>query len=361
MGVALPRANSGGGGVPTAPTLASTEDQGLPPLRQILVAADSIAAAEQQRQKLAALGLRVVARKQLKALGWVLSTYRVPDDVDMDSLLAQVSGEIPDAAVESNQRYRLLLSDKQSWAQRQVGVTPPSQCLRNVPVAMIDSGVNAALFAEQGDRIEVVDIVNATAAPEHGTAIASLLVSSQPAFPGLLPQARLLAINVFARDAAGEAETRTDWLLQAFDRLLAQSPAPLVVNLSFGGQHSWLLQAVIAEVSERMAVVAAAGNGGDESPVYPAAYPGVIAVGAVDASGRRARQSSFGTHVRVLAPGVDVWTRRGDGQGFYASGTSFAAPFATAALALARERGQTADEFIAALNSSLVSFVGLCP
>jgi minor extracellular protease Epr len=69
--------------------------------------------------------------------------------------------------------------------------------------------------------------------------------------------------------------------------------------------------------------------------VYPAALDGVVAVTAVDVALAPWPQASPGPHVALAAPGVDLYTA-GDK---YRSGTSFAAPFATVALALERERG----------------------
>jgi subtilisin family serine protease len=128
--------------------------------------------------------------------------------------------------------------------------------------------------------------------------------------------------------------TRTDWLLSGLDRLLAL-PAPVqVVNLSFGGGYSRLLESIVQRLQSRMQFVAAAGNDGTEGLRYPAAYPGVVAVGAVDARLQRLRQSNFGAGLSLVAPGEDIWTLDEQGQGYFASGTSLAAPFVSAALAL---------------------------
>jgi len=52
-------------------------------------------------------------------------------------------------------------------------------------------------------------------------------------------------------------------------------------------------------------VVVAAGNEGSSQAPCPAAYPEVIAVGAVDANGARAPYSNFGSFVDIAAPGGD--------------------------------------------------------
>jgi hypothetical protein len=60
----------------------------------------------------------------------------------------------------------------------------------------------------------------------------------------------------------------------------------------------------------------------------------VIAVTAIDARERVWPQASTAAHVRLAAPGVDVWTIDGQGRRYYANGTSIAAAFASAAIAI---------------------------
>jgi subtilisin family serine protease len=80
-------------------------------------------------------------------------------------------------------------------------------------------------------------------------------------------------------------------------------------------------------------LVAASGNDGTDVPFYPSVLPTVLAVGAVTATGERASFSSYGAHVVLHAPGENIV---GLGLRGYrrSSGTSHAAPFATAAAAL---------------------------
>jgi subtilisin family serine protease len=118
-----------------------------------------------------------------------------------------------------------------------------------------------------------------------------------------------------------------------------------VINMSFGTDDSALDPGapkphadVIAYALERGCVlVAASGNNGSETLYWPAAYPGVIAVGAVGANAKPSSFSTRGDHVALCAPGERILTLSLDGYQ-QATGTSFAAPFtaATAALLVAR-------------------------
>lgn len=91
-----------------------------------------------------------------------------------------------------------------------------------------------------------------------------------------------------------------------------------VVNMSFGGpRFSQTMANLIAELrAAGVIVVAAAGNDGNASPMYPAAYAGVVSVSAVDFDRNLAGYSNFGSTLDVAAPGGDTRRdRNGDGVG----------------------------------------------
>ena len=82
-------------------------------------------------------------------------------------------------------------------------------------------------------------------------------------------------------------------------------------------------------------IVAAAGNNGPGAePSYPAAYPGVIAVTAVDQELNVYRRATQGGYVDLAAPGVNIWTASSKGSGTLKSGASYAVPFVSAATSL---------------------------
>lgn len=114
-----------------------------------------------------------------------------------------------------------------------------------------------------------------------------------------------------------------------------------VINMSFGTAESALLpddprpheEVVRYALARGVLLVAASGNSGREERYYPAAHEGVIAVGAVEDDGSPAAFSTRGAHVALCAPGRDIWTCGLDGYACV-TGTSFAAPFVSAACAL---------------------------
>jgi subtilisin family serine protease len=110
-----------------------------------------------------------------------------------------------------------------------------------------------------------------------------------------------------------------------------------VVNLSFAGPEDDLVHHAVRELTKSgAAVVAAAGNDGPGAPPsYPAAYPEVIAVTAVDRKLAAYRYAGRGAHIDLAAPGVEVWTAIPGRREGPQTGTSFAVPYVTAVVAVA--------------------------
>lgn len=214
-------------------------------------------------------------------------------------------------------------------------------CGRNVTIGMIDSGINNSHETFRGAALDVLRIAPGRMSPArsvHGTAVAALLVGDPASrSPGLVPGARLVAVDAF--HSAGDDE-RTDLftLVEALGHLAQEGVQ--VINLSLAGPHNLVLEHVIDRLTREMniVVVAAVGNDGPTAgPAYPAGYPRVLAVTAVDRTGALYAQAIRGPHVDIAAPGVEVWTAASVKGARWKTGTSFAAPFVTAAAAILRE------------------------
>jgi thermitase len=129
-----------------------------------------------------------------------------------------------------------------------------------------------------------------------------------------------------------------------------------IISLSLGGPGSATLgDAVAAATSNGALIVAAAGNSGDAVLNYPAAYPQVVSVAAVDRNGARAPFSNANSDVEVAAPGVDVLSTWNDGGYRTESGTSMAAPYVAGVAALIAGRDLAGGP--AAWRSKLTSAV----
>lgn len=109
-----------------------------------------------------------------------------------------------------------------------------------------------------------------------------------------------------------------------------------IINLSLGGPNSNPVQqaAINHAVMNDVLVVAAMGNDNSSAPSYPAAYPNVFAVGAIDQFDNRAFFSNFGPHIDVVAPGVSINSTYWDDTYTNLDGTSMAAPHVAGLAAL---------------------------
>jgi hypothetical protein len=166
----------------------------------------------------------------------------------------------------------------------------------------------------------------------HGTLVTGLIASHAP-------QARLVISPVM--DANGLVEEFL--VIQALDR--TEMRACMVLNLSFAGytydnQPPPALSVVLNRYREEGGmIIAATGNGGESRVRWPAALPGVIAVGALDPSGARWPHSDHGPWVDVWVRGVDVVSTYKDAGWAEWSGTSAAAAQVSGAIAALLDQG----------------------
>ena len=209
-----------------------------------------------------------------------------------------------------------------------------------IRIAMIDGAV-ASHPSLAGASIEQKGFAGTPAPTGHGTAVASLLVGNQGAFHGAARGASLLVADVFGGNrAAGSAET----VVRALSWAVARHPS--VINISLVGPDNRLLARAIEAVERRgIAVVAAVGNDGPAAPLqYPASYPGVVSVTAVDARDRALPEAGRAAHLDFAAPGADLAAALPGGGYGRVRGTSFAAPLVAARLALASTVARLAAE-----------------
>ena len=133
-----------------------------------------------------------------------------------------------------------------------------------------------------------------------------------------------------------------------------------VISMSLGGGASTTLKSAVDYAwanggANGTVLVAAAGNDGDATLNYPAAYPNVVSVAATDDHDARASFSNANADVEVAAPGVDVTSTWNDGGYNTISGTSMATPHVAGVTALIRARypSATAAQIVAKLDGAV--------
>jgi subtilisin family serine protease len=224
-------------------------------------------------------------------------------------------------AVESPERSIPQTGEEQSMAAAAV-----------IRIGMLDAGIDTSHPSLRAAQVRSWGCGDRRVPSAHGTAIASLLVGEDGSFRGVAPGSRLFAADVYCGEATGGS---LDALIGALAWLVPQRVS--VINMSLVGARNRLLEQAIARLlAQGFTIVAAVGNDGPAAPpLYPASYPGVIGVTAVDAHNRVLLEAARGAQVMFAAPGADL--AAADLAGRYAAvrGTSFAAPFVTGLLALA--------------------------
>ncbi len=283
-----------------------------------------------------ALGLTVRERSRLEGLDLTVTRFALPPELDIAAAARALRAEFPGLLVDENTVYRTQstpLALPADHPARLLGWSESTpECGAGVVIGLVDTGVDAAVV---GGVIEQRSFVGDAelAPPGHGTGTAALLVGAAPlGLPGLVPGAGLRVAAVFQMAEDGGAFTTASSLAAALDWLVGSGIT--LVNLSLaGGDNALLRIAVERAVARRTVLVAAAGNGGaDAGPAFPAAYPGVLAVTAVDRSMVPFVAANRGDYIDLAAPGVDIPTVEGSTI-VMRSGTSYAAPFVTALLA----------------------------
>ena len=213
-----------------------------------------------------------------------------------------------------------------------------------VLIAVIDSGVDPNHPELEGTIVDQFDVTDdKDSSPHmHGTAMTGAIVS-QSQLLGVAPAARIIAIRAFSPRSASGASGTSWHLALAIDK--AVQAGVRIINLSLAGPHDPAVQRAIEEAHARgIILVAAAGNAGPNSPpMFPAAYPEVIAVTATDYNDKVYAKANRGGYVTVAAPGVDVLVATPRGAYGTTTGTSVAAAHISGVIALMLSRNPMLD------------------
>ena len=296
----------------------------------------------------AALGFEIKERRRLAHLGIEVTVFQLPLGLDAGTGRERLAALSPGAAIDLNHFYTpqaTLRPPARKYAADMIGWgTAPKGCGQGLRIGIIDTPIDLNHRAFQGRRVEARSFVRrpgGISPSDHGTAVAALLVGNDRVdrHAGLLPGAQLFAANIFEL-RKGRMRANALSVASALDWLTGEGVR--VVNLSLSGPPNRLLAQAVAHAARNMILVAAAGNAGANGRArYPAAYPDVLAVTATDSQLRPYGRANRGAYIDVAAPGVGIWTAATNLRGRYESGTSFAVPFVTAAVAALMVNGES--------------------
>lgn len=166
----------------------------------------------------------------------------------------------------------------------------------------------------------------------HGTHCAGVIgaiANNGIGIAGVAPDSQIMAVKVLSGRGGGTSYDVMKGVAHAITN------GAKIVNMSLGGEATTSVERKFydAAVQSGALIVAAAGNSAD-AVGFPAAYPGVLSVGATDSGGTLASFSNHDASMSVTAPGVGVLSTMPGNTYAKMSGTSMAAPFVAGVAAL---------------------------
>lgn len=203
-----------------------------------------------------------------------------------------------------------------------------------VTVAVLDSGVDATHPDLSGSVLSGKDLVKANGdgrvdTAGHGTAMAGLIVA-HGRVAGIAPDAKILPVR-FTEFEPGESTQLTKAIRWATE----QQVDVISISIGMSRDDPDMRKAVQEAVDEGVVIVASAGNAPMATMIeYPAAYPGVLAVGCVDRRGNHAPVSVESLRIDIVAPCVDVTSTNTNHLWSVGTGTSTSAAIVAGAVAL---------------------------
>lgn len=298
-------------------------------------------------ERLQAAGYVLKSQEVIAGLGTSVFLFQVPTAINGDeALMASL-----DSLIGGTGTFGLNhLFDRASVQARPArGAVVPQRAACACRIGIIDTGVAAQVDDIRSARLEQRGFNGQVATPGvHGTIVASLIAGHAPQNG---EQTQIFVADIFSgpRETAGSSVA----LIRALGWMAEQGVG--VINLSLAGPANKAVEQSLARLAARgHVIVAAAGNDGPAAPpAFPAAYPDVVAVTAVDGQKHVYRYANRGSYIDFAARGVDVVGLDQRGQTQVVTGTSFASPVVAMQLArsLSRPNPARASSAVKALEA----------
>ncbi|HMJ30818.1 MAG TPA: S8 family serine peptidase, partial [Xanthobacteraceae bacterium] len=310
---------------------------------------------ERLRAAVANLGVSILATEDLTILGSTAVRLHIDDGrtpAEVIRALAAVQmvavaqpqyvynlDQAAGAPAPSSSRSEGLPGDAAQYILQKLSLGDVHRMIRgtNVPIAVIDSEIDAAHPDLEGAVTQRYDAVGAPDKPHpHGTGMAGAIAARQRLL-GTAPAARLLAVHAFSTSVA-TPESTTFNILKGINWAVNQGAR--VINMSFAGPKDPSLERALKLAYDKgIVLIAAAGNAGAKSPpLFPGADPLVIAVTATDVDDKLFTGANRGKYISVAAPGVDILVPAPENTYQITTGTSVAAAEVSGIVALLLER-----------------------
>ena len=232
------------------------------------------------------------------------------------------------------------------WGITRVNAIPAASIVdeSSVKVAIVDTGMDLDHPDLAARYVWGWDFVNDDNYPDddngHGTHCAGTIagIDNDIGVVGVAPDVQLYIFKALNRRGSGSYDDIANSIIYATngpDGTPGTSDDADVISMSLGGPVTTieLENAVNYALAYGVVVVCATGNEGADTPSYPAAYPGVVKVGATDISDNIASFSNRGE--TIMAPGVSIYSTYRSGGYTTMSGTSMATPHVAGVCALA--------------------------